>query len=175
MSHPESQQLVAEFLGTALLLTAVVGSGIVTATDGAASAQLFHHAAVVGAALVALVLAFGPVSGAHFNPAVTLADWWFGGMSGQRAIRYVIAQLGGAVAGTLATSAMFGRDVLVVSSQSRGGLGIIGSEAIATGGLLVVIFALAHTGRTDAVAGAVGAWIGAAIYFSRRQRSRTRR
>lgn len=166
MSHTETQRVVAEFLGTALLLAAVVGSGIVTATDGAASAQLFQHAVAVGAALVALIFAFGPVSGGHFNPAVTVADWWFGGLAAHRALRYVAAQIAGAVAGTVAANAMFGLEAVAVSTNGRDGLGMVGGEAIATGGLLVVIFALVHTGRTGAVAGAVGAWIGAAIFFT---------
>lgn len=81
------RQLTAEFVGTAFLLAAVVGSGIVTQQDGPASAQLLQHAVTVGAALTALFLTFGPVSGAHFNPVVTLADAWFGGMPWSRAGR----------------------------------------------------------------------------------------
>lgn len=166
MTSTHARELTAEFFGTAVLLVAVVGSGIVTSQDGVASAQLFQHAVAVGAALTALILAFGPVSGAHLNPAVTAVDWWFGGLTARRAAGYVAAQLGGAVAGSLATNAMFGTDVLTLSGKARDGLGMVGSEALATGGLLLVIFALVRTRRLAAVPGAVGAWIGAAIFFT---------
>lgn len=159
-------QLTAEFLGAALLLTAVVGSGVVTSGDGAASAQLFQHAVAVGAALVALILVFGPVSGAHLNPVVTLADWWFGGLSPRRAAAYVVAQVAGAATGTLATNAMFGLPVVAIGTTPRDGAGLVAAEVVATAGLLLVIFALVRTGRTTAVPGAVGAWIGAAIFFT---------
>lgn len=165
-STTEAPQLVAEFLGTALLLAAIVGSGITAATDGSASAQLFQHTVVVGAALAALILMFGPVSGAHFNPAVTVADWWFGGLAGGRALRYVAAQLAGAVAGTVLTHLTFGLPGAGMSATTRDGLGMVGGEAIATAGLLLVIFALVRTQRFEAVPGAVGLWIGAAIYFT---------
>lgn len=162
----EPKQLAAEFLGTAVLLSAIVGSGIVTATDGAASTQLFQHAVAVGLALVVLILVFGPVSGAHLNPVVTLVDWWFDGLPGARAWRYVAAQLAGAVVGTVATNAMFAEAAIAVSATRRDGFGLVAGEAVATGGLLLVIFALVHTNRIDAVPGAVGAWIGAAIFFT---------
>lgn len=165
--HPtDAKRLVAELLGTALLLCAVVGSGIVVSTDGAASVQLFQHAVVVGLALVALILVFGPVSGAHLNPAVTLADWWFGGLSGRRALGYVAAQVVGAVVGTTATALTFGLPAVTVATTRRDGAGLVGAEAIATAGLLLVIFALVRTGRDAAVPGAVGAWIAAAIVFT---------
>lgn len=160
------RRLAAEFLGTALLLTAIVGSGIVTATDGAASTQLFQHAVAVGAALGALILIFGPVSGAHFNPAVTLADWWFKGLPTQLAGGYVAAQVTGAVTGTVAANLMFGHAPLALSSTVRGGAGPAAGEAVATLGLLLVIFALVRTGRTRTVPAAVGAWIGGAILFT---------
>lgn len=162
----EAQRLVAEGLGTAGLLTAVVGSGIVTATDGPAATQLFQHAMVVGLALVVLILVFGPVSGAHLNPAVTAADWWFGGLPAGRAWRYVAAQLTGAAVGTVATNLMFGEAAVTVASTTRAGLGLVAGEAVATAGLLLVIFALVHTDRTAGVPAAVGAWIGAAIFFT---------
>lgn len=160
------KRFVAEFLGTAWLLAAVVGSGIVVEAQGPASLQLSLHAAVVGAALVALILMFGPVSGAQFNPVVTLADWWFGGIPAGRALGYVAVQVAGAGLGVVATNAMFGATVLVISDTARTDPGIIGAEALATAGLLVVIFALVQTDRTSAVPGAVGAWIAAAIVFT---------
>lgn len=162
----EEKRLAAEFIGTALLLAAVVGSGITASTDGAASAQLFQHTVVVGLALVALILTFGPVSGAHLNPAVTAADWWFGGMEAGQALGYVAAQIGGALTGTVATNLMFGLDAAAWSTTARDGMGLTAAEAVATGGLVLVIFALVRTDQTSTVAGAVGAWIGAAIYFT---------
>jgi arsenate reductase len=166
MTDLDPRVLVAEFLGTALLLSAVVGSGIVTATDGAASTQLFQHAVVVGLALVVLILVFGPVSGAHFNPVVTIADWWFGGVTTGRAARYVVAQVGGAVVGVAATNAMFGEAAVAVSANPRDGLGLVAAEVVATAGLVLVIFALVRSDRIAAVPGAVGAWVGAAIFFT---------
>lgn len=166
MTRLDPRALVAEFLGTALLLSAVVGSGIVTSTDGPASTQLFQHAVVVGLALVVLILVLGPVSGAHFNPVVTGADWWFGGIPTGRALRYAAAQVAGAIVGTAATNAMFGEAVLALSTNPRDGLGLVAGEAVATAGLLLVIFALVRRDRTSAVPGAVGAWVGAAIFFT---------
>ena len=161
-----ARRLGAEGLGTALLLVAIVGSGITASSDGAASAQLFQHAVVVGAALTALILTFGQVSGAHFNPAVTIVDALFGGLSRRLAAGYVAAQLVGAVVGTAGVNLVFGRAALEVATTQRSGTAIAGSEALATFGLLVVIFGVVHAGRQDAVAGAVGAYIGAAIYFT---------
>lgn len=161
-----ARRLAAEFLGTALLLSAIVGSGIVTSTDGPASTQLFQHAAVVGAALVVLILVLGPVSGAHFNPVVTLADWWFGGLPGRPAAGYVAVQVAGGVAGVVATNLMFGLAPVVLAGTRRDGLGLVAGEALATAGLLMAIFALVHTDRTAAVPATVGAWIGAAIFFT---------
>lgn len=166
MSDVDPRALVAEFLGTALLLSAVVGSGIVTSTDGAASTQLFQHAVAVGLALVVLILVFGPVSGAHFNPVVTIADWWFGGVTSGRAVLYVVAQVVGAIAGVAATNAMFGEAVVALSANPRDGLGLVAAEVVATAGLVLVIFALVRSDRTAAVPGAVGAWVGAAIFFT---------
>ncbi len=166
MNDLDPKALVAEFLGTALLLSAVVGSGIVTSTDGAASTQLFQHAVVVGLALVVLILVLGPVSGAHFNPAVTLADWWFGGVSAARAVRFVLAQVAGGAVGVVATNAMFGETVVALSANPRDGLGLAAAEVVATAGLVLVIFALVRSDRTGAIPGAVGAWVGAAIFFT---------
>ncbi len=161
-----ARRLTAEGLGTALLMVAIVGSGITASIDGAASAQLFQHAAVVGAALTVLILTFGHVSGAHFNPAVTLVDAMFGGLPRRLAAGYVAVQVVGAVAGTAATNLLFGRGAFELATTARSGVALAGSEALATFGLLVVIFGVVHAGRHDAVAAAVGAYIGAAIYFT---------
>lgn len=161
-----ARRLAAEFLGTALLLVAIVGSGITASIDGAASAQLFQHAVIVGVALVALILTFGHVSGGHFNPAVTLVDALFGGMRAGQALGYVAAQLAGALVGVVATNAMFTEPLLALASTDRSGLHLAGSEALATFGLLVVIFGVVRSGDLRAVPGAVGAYIGSAIYFT---------
>ncbi|MBW3659591.1 MAG: aquaporin [Actinobacteria bacterium] len=161
-----ARKLAAEFVGTALLLVAVVGSGITASSDGAASAQLFHHAVVVGAALVALIVTFGHVSGAHFNPAVTLVDALFRGLRSREAAGYVAVQLAGAVVGVLVTNAMFGGPAVSIATTDRGGALLAGSEALATFGLLVVIFGVVRSGNLGAVPGAVGAYIAAAIYFT---------
>lgn len=167
MTADDARRLVAELLGTAALLSAVVGSGIVVDTGGSEPAtQLFQHAIVVGVTLTALILTFGPVSGAHFNPVVTAVDWWFGGLPARRAIAYVVVQVVGAVLGVLATDAMFGAAVGTLATTARDGLGVVGGEVVATAGLILVIFALARSDRLAAVPGAVGAWIAAAIVFT---------
>ena len=161
-----ARRLVAESLGTAGLLTAIVGSGITTASDGAASAQLFQHAAVVGAALAALIVTLGPVSGAHFNPAVTLVDTLLGGTSARMAVAYVVAQIVGAVGGVVGANMLFGLPAVVVATTDRTGAAFAASEGIATVGLLLVIFGLLRSGSARAVPAAVGGWIAAAIYFT---------
>lgn len=155
--------LVAEAVGTAFLLLAIVGSGVVVADAPTPSAALFPHAVVVGAALVALILALGPVSGAHLNPAVSVADALLGGIAWDRARRYVVAQLAGGIVGTLVANLLFGGPALAIASQTRAGLPLAASEAVATFGLLLVIFATVRARRGDAVAYAVGAYIAAAI------------
>ena len=159
-----TRRVAAEFLGTAGLLLAVVGSGITASGDGAASAQLFQHAVVVGAVLAALIVALGPVSGAHFNPAVTLVDAVFAGISRRAAAAYVAAQLAGAVAGVVAANLLFGLPAVQPATLERAGAALLASEAVATFGLLVVIFGVVRSGRIAAVPAAVGAWVAGAIY-----------
>lgn len=161
-----ARRLVAEFLGTAGLLLAVVGSGITASTDGAASAQLFQHALIVGAALAALIATFGPVSGAHFNPAVTLVDAVFGGIRPRVAAAYVGVQMLGGVLGVVGANLLFGLPAVAWAGTERAGFGLAASEAVATLGLLLVIFGVVRSGNVRAVPAAVGAWIGAAIYFT---------
>lgn len=158
--------LVAEFTGTALLLAMIVGSGIATSVDGSASTQLFQHALVVGAGLAALILTFGHVSGAHFNPAVTLVDAAFGGLPRPVAAAYLAAQTSGAVVGVVATNLVFGLPAVTIAARERTGLDLAASEALATFGLLVVIFGVVHSGAARSVPGAVGAYIAAAIFFT---------
>lgn len=161
-----ARRLVAEALGTAFLLAAIVGSGIVTSSDGPASAQLFQHAAAVGLALGALIVTFGPVSGAHFNPVVTVVDALFGGLSARLAVAYVGAQLAGGVLGTVATHLMFDLPAVTMATSDRLGLHLALGEVVATLGLLLVIFGVVRSGNTGAVPAAVGAYIAAAIYFT---------
>jgi arsenate reductase len=158
--------LVAEFVGTAGLLLAIVGSGITAGADGAASSQLFQHAAVVGAALYALILTFGSVSGAHFNPAVTVVDVWFGGMSARTGLAYAGVQVAGAIVGTVGANLLFGLPAVAASTTDRTGFGAAASEVVATFGLLLVIFGVVRSGRAASVPAAVGAWIAGAIYFT---------
>jgi glycerol uptake facilitator-like aquaporin len=162
-----SRRLVAEFLGTAFLVAAVVGSGIMAerlANGNVALALLANTIATV-AALVALILTFGPISGAHFNPAVTLADAMEGGLAWRPASTYIIAQILGGVGGTIAAHVMFGLPVILVSHRSRGGGAQFVSEFVATFGLLSVIWGCSRS-RSAVVPFAVGAYITAAYWFT---------
>lgn len=161
-----SRRVVAEFLGTAGLLVAVVGSGITAGQDGDASAQLFAHAVVVGVALAALIATFGSVSGAHFNPAVTAVDVAFGAMTVRQGLAYGVAQTAGAVTGVAAANLLFSRAALEIAATPRIGPALAASEAVATFGLLVVIFGVVRSGNVRAVPAAVGGWITGAIYFT---------
>lgn len=160
------RRVVAELVGTALLLVAIVGSGIVVSADAPGSTQLFQHAVVVGAALAALIFTFGPVSGAHLNPAVTIADAIFGGMGRRLAGAYVTAQLAGGLLGVILANWMFGVPELALATQERAGIALVGSEALATFGLVVVIFGTVRGRSSAAVPVAVGAYIAAAIFFT---------
>lgn len=167
MKSTLGRRLAAEFLGTALLLAAVVGSGIMAErlAQGNVALALLANALATGAALVALILAFGPVSGAHFNPAVTFADGFLGGTPWRMVPGYVIAQIAGAFAGVAAAHVMFGLPLFTASRHVRSGGALLFSEVIATMGLLVVI---AGCSRQNAAAApyAVGAYITAAYWFT---------
>lgn len=158
------RRLAAELVGTAFLLVAVVGSGIATSVDGPGSSQLFQHAVIVGAGLAALIFTFGPVSGGHFNPAVTIVDAIFGGIGKRQAAGYVAVQILGAVLGVAIANWIFGEPVLALASTPRVGVELAASEAMATFGLLVVIFGTVRSANPGAVPVAVGAYIAAAIY-----------
>jgi len=162
-----SRRVVAEFAGTLLLLAVVVGSGIMgeRLAAGNVAIALLANTLATGAALVALILAFGPVSGAHLNPAVTLADAWLGGIAWREVPAYIVAQVGGAFAGVTVAHLMFGLSVFSISSHLRSGAAQVFSEFIATFGLLAVIWGCART-RRAAVPFAVGAYITAAYWFT---------
>jgi glycerol uptake facilitator-like aquaporin len=162
------RKLVAEALGTALLLATVVGSGIMgeQLAGGNVAIALLANTIATGAGLVALILTFGPVSGAHFNPAVTLADASQGGLPWREVPGYVGAQIAGAFAGVAAAHVMFKQPALFFASQhDRSGAAQMASEFVATFGLLAVIWGCARR-RPAAVPFAVGAYITAAYWFT---------
>lgn len=163
-----ARRLLAEFVGTALLLVAVVGSGIAASSlsPGDAGLQLFESAAATGAALVAIILAVGPVSGAHLNPVVTLADRFFGGMDTRTAVAYVTVQVAGGLLGTVVANLMFSLPAVELARTSRSGGGLWLAEVVATFGLLLVIFGVVRSGRAGAAPFAVGAYIGGAYFFT---------
>lgn len=162
-----SQQLTAEAIGTALLLATVVGSGIMAErlAAGNVAIALLANTLATGAALVALILTFGPISGAHFNPAVTIADASQGGMPWRHVPGYVTAQVLGAIGGAATAHLMFGEPFLALSTHERSGGAQLFSEFIATFGLLAVIWGCARR-RSEAVPFAVGAYITAAYWFT---------
>lgn len=159
--------VVAEFAGTALLLTAIVGSGIMAQrlSGGNVGLALLANALATGGALVALILAFGPISGAHFNPAVTLVDAWRGGVAWPAVGPYIGAQIAGALCGTGLANVMFGLPLFFASHHDRGGPALILSEFVATGGLLGTIWGCVRS-RPAATPYAVGAYIIAAYWFT---------
>ena len=161
------RRTAAEALGTAFLLASVVGSGIMgeTLAAGNAAIALLANALATGAALVALILAFGPVSGAHFNPAVTLADAALGRMRWPEVPHYVVAQVAGAFLGVACAHAMFARPLFTLSTHARAGAPQLFSEFVATLGLLSVIWGCARS-RPAVVPFAVGAYITAAYWFT---------
>lgn len=167
MTFSLSRRLAAEFTGTAFLVAAVVGSGIMAErlSGGNVSLCLLENTLATGAALVALILAFGPVSGAHLNPAVTLASGMSGGTSWLDVAPYISAQILGGITGVAVTHAMFSLPVIQTSQRARSGPGQFLSECVATFGLLVVVESCARR-RPEAVAYAVGAYITGAYWFT---------
>jgi glycerol uptake facilitator-like aquaporin len=162
------RRLVAEFLGSAFLAAVVIGSGIAAQhlSPGETGLQLLENAGATAAGLFAIILMFGPISGGHFNPVVTLVDAGFGGLSWPDACAYVPAQVAGCIAGALIANVMFSKPAWEISTRHRASPDHFLSEIIATLGLLLVIFALARTGRSRRVPAAVGAYIGAAYFFT---------
>jgi glycerol uptake facilitator-like aquaporin len=165
---PLARRLLAELLGSAFLAAVVVGSGIAahTLSPGNVGLQLFENAAATAAGLYAIILMFGPVSGGHFNPVVSLVDASFGGISWRDALAYVPAQVSGCALGAVAANAMFARAALSISTHHRATPAHLFAEVIATLGLVLVIFSLARTKRSATAPAAVGAYIGAAYFFT---------
>jgi arsenate reductase len=162
------RRLLAEYLGSLLLAAIVIGSGIAATTlsPGNVGLELLQNAAVTGAGLFAIILMFGPVSGAHFNPIVSFVDAAFGGISWRHATAYVPAQVAGCVTGAVVANLMFSRAAVALSTHHRATTAHFFSEVLATSGLLLVIFALARTGRGATAPAAVGAYIAAAYFFT---------
>ena len=161
------RRLVAEFIGTALLLSIVVGSGIMgeRLSGGSDGLALLANTIATGAGLVVLILVFGPVSGAHFNPVVTLVLLLRRELDAVMAAAYVVAQIAGAVAGVLIAHAMFDEAVLQVSMKARDGAGQFISEAVATFGLIATIMGCSRA-RPEATPFAVGLYITSAYWFT---------
>jgi glycerol uptake facilitator-like aquaporin len=161
------RRAVAEFVGTLFLLATVVGSGVMAEklAAGNVALALLANTIATGAAIVALILTFGPISGAHLNPVVTLADAWQGGIAWLEAPVYIAAQFAGAFAGVATAHRMFGLTLFSTSTHVRGGHAQIFSEFIATFGLLSVIWGCARH-RPTSVPFAVGAYITAAYWFT---------
>ena len=162
-----SRRTAAEFLGTCFLVAAVVGSGIMAErlSGGNVAIALLANTIATGAALAALILTFGPISGAHFNPAVSLADALERGLRWSDSAAYIAAQIAGGIIGAIAAHAMFGLPAVSISHQARNGSAQVFSEFIATFGLLCVIWGCSRT-RSSAVPFAVAAYITAAYWFT---------
>jgi glycerol uptake facilitator-like aquaporin len=170
--HSLARKAAAELVGTALLVTVVVGSGIAAQTlSSDVGIRLLENAAATAAGLFVLILMFGPVSGAHFNPVVSAADWFLGrregaGLSGRDTAVYTIAQTAGGIAGAVLADAMFAHPLVQWSTKDRSSGHLWLGEVVATSGLLLLIFGLARSGRSSAAPAAVGAYIGAAYWFT---------
>ncbi len=162
------RRLLAELLGSALLAAVVIGSGIAAQhlSPGDVGLELFENAAATAAGLFTIILMFGPVSGAHFNPVVSFVDAAFGGLSWRDAAAYLPAQVAGCVGGAVIANLMFAQAAVSISTKQRASGAHWLGEVVATVGLLLIIFSLARTGRGRTAPAAVGAYIGAAYFFT---------
>jgi glycerol uptake facilitator-like aquaporin len=162
------RRLLAELLGSMFLAALVIGSGIAAQrlSGHDPGLELLENAATTAAGLFAIILMFGPVSGGHFNPVVSLVDAAFGGLRHRDAIAYLPTQITGCILGAMLANGMFAMPVVSVSTQHRASAPHLLAEIVATLGLLLVIFALARTRRTASAPAAVGAYIGAAYWFT---------
>jgi arsenate reductase len=168
MDRDLARRASAEAVGTLLLVAVVVGSGIAAQrlSPNNTGLELLENALATGAGLVALILAFGSVSGAHFNPVVTLADRVLGGTTTRDGCVYVAAQIGGACLGCMVANLMFSLSAINVSTHTRSSGALWFSELVATFGLLIVIMGVVRTGRAGLAPFAVGAYITAAYWFT---------
>jgi len=170
---PLSHRLVSEGVGAALLVTVVVGSGIAAQrlSPDDVGIQLLENSTATVFGLAVLILVFGPVSGAHFNPLVSIADWLLGrrsgtGLRGRDVAPYSVVQILGGIAGAVLANAMYDLPAIQISANERATVPVMLAEVIATAGLVTVIFALVRSGRAALVAATVGAYIGAAYWFT---------
>ena len=168
MNQTLNRRLFAEFLGSAFLAAVVIGSGIAAKqlSPDDVGLDLFENAAATAAGLYTIILMFGPISGGHFNPVVSLVDASFGGLRWRDALAYIPAQVGGCITGAIVANAMFAQNALTISTKHRASSAHLFAELVATLGLLLVIFALARTTRGASAPAAVGAYIGAAYFFT---------
>jgi glycerol uptake facilitator-like aquaporin len=168
MDRELPRRVVAEAVGTGFLVAAVIGSGIAAArlSPGDVGLQLLENAIATGAALVALILALGPVSGAHFNPVVSLADRMLGGMTTRELAAYLPAQIVGACAGAVLANLMFGLDPVTLSDHTRSAGHLWLGEVVAAFGLIMVILGVVRGGRAATAPFAVAGYIVAAYWFT---------
>lgn len=168
MRHTLGRRLTAEALGTAFLVAVVVGSGIYAErlSPGDVGLQLLENSTATAAGLVALILAFGAISGAHFNPVVSLADRFFGGLSTRELGAYVIAQVAGACVGAVVANLMFDLGPVTLSTHHRASGGLWLGEVVATFGLVIVILGVVRSGRASAAPFAVAGYVAAAYWFT---------
>src|SRR5579863_7433890 len=162
------RRLLAELLGSAFLAAVVIGSGIAAQnlSPHAVGLELLENAAATAVGLYAIILMFGPVSGAHFNPVVSFVDAAFNGISWRDAFAYLPAQVTGCSAGAIIANLMFSKAAVSISVHHRATPAHFLSEVVATIGLILVIFALARSGRGHVAPAAVGAYIGAGYFFT---------
>jgi glycerol uptake facilitator-like aquaporin len=167
-SPPLERRLLAEFLGSAFLAAVVIGSGIAAQqlSPGDTGLQLLENAAATAAGLFTIILMFGPISGGHFNPVVSLVDANFGGLRWRHALAYIPTQIAGCMFGAIVANGMFAKAAISISTKHRASPSHLLAEVIATLGLLLVIFSLARARRLAMAPAAVGAYIGAAYFFT---------
>lgn len=172
-ANPLARRAFAEFLGTGLLVTVVIGSGIaaerLSPTD--TGLALLENAVATAAGLAVIILLVGPVSGAHLNPVVSLADAVLGrrtrtGLTGRELAAYVPAQVAGGAVGAVLANLMFDLPAVSLATTDRSPAHLLLGEVVATAGLVAVVFALSRTGKTSAAPAAIGAYIGAAYWFT---------
>jgi glycerol uptake facilitator-like aquaporin len=168
VDHDLLRRATAEAAGTALLVAIVIGSGIYAQrlSPNDVGLQLLENSIATGAGLVALILAFGAVSGAHFNPVVTMAERLLGGTTTRDAVVYVVAQVAGACIGAITANLMFNLSAVTLSTHTRSSGGLWLGEFVATFGLLVTILGVVRAGRSQVAAFAVGGYIAAAYWFT---------